>query len=112
MERYFLGNPRILNHLKATAEKYQYFSVCLHETTDVISLAKSAVIVRYSSCDTVKDNQERLLTLSETTKGKDIRKVVYQLVSKLYIHKTKITLVTIDVTPSMVCSNVGFVTLF
>jgi hypothetical protein len=54
------------------------FSICFDYTTSVVSEARTAVIARHPSCDTIEE-PVKMLDLSQTTKGENVSKALTQI---------------------------------
>ena len=89
-----------------------FFSICLDETTDVVSSAQLSVFVRYFTGNEIHEELPSLETLSSNTTEKNICDIVVNMFNERKIDISKIVSVTTDGAPNMVGRTVGFVKLF
>ena len=76
------------------------FSICLDESTDVISSSCLAVIARFWAVNIMQEKFIKLMTLSEKTRGQDVTAELKKEFAELGIDRQNIVSVTTDGAPA------------
>ncbi|XP_076060038.1 general transcription factor II-I repeat domain-containing protein 2A-like isoform X5 [Oratosquilla oratoria] len=90
----------------------KFFSISVHEITDITSSTKLAIFARFCRIDKVCEELVNLVTLPECINGVEICKAVMNELSIRQIHISKVVSVTTDGSPNMIDKETGFVNLF
>nr|XP_039251974.1 zinc finger BED domain-containing protein 5-like [Styela clava] len=97
-EKIIAMNEDVTEQLLLDLKQAKMFSICLDESTDVTSFSRLAVFAKFSSGNVMKEELNKLMTLSETTKGQDVTTEF----SVLGIDMENIVSVTTDGAPSTI----------
>ncbi|XP_077968781.1 general transcription factor II-I repeat domain-containing protein 2-like [Styela clava] len=102
----------IEDNLKKRAEKYENFSVCLDETTDIKNTAQLAIYFRGVTADfQIDENLLFLESMHKTTRGEDVIQKLLQALMKFNLPLDKLSGVATDGAPAMVGRHKGMVAL-
>ena len=88
------------------------FSICLDESTDIISSARLSIFIRYFVGNEIKGELVKLISLQEIIKETDICKAVVNTLSEANVDFSMIVFVTTDGAPSMTDKESRFINLF
>ena len=102
----------IERQIKFDVDACKYFSLALDESTDVSDFSQLAVFIRFIMPD-FKINEELLglVSLKDTTTGKDIKSAVVKLLDTCNICPAKLSAITTDGAPAMCGRNNGAIAL-
>ena len=98
--------------LRKSVESFDYFSMALDESTDILDTAQLAIFIRgIDSNFEVTEELVKLEPLMGKTTSEDILNGFRRVVKEMYLDLHKLISVTTDGAPAMVGSKKGFVTL-
>ncbi|KAG5865525.1 hypothetical protein JTB14_035896 [Gonioctena quinquepunctata] len=101
-------NQYVSKKLHDTVEKFEYFSLCLDESTDLSDNSQLVIFIRTIQNDfSVAEEMLDLIPLQGTTKGTEIFKAVNEVVSD-YGGFDKCSFIVTDGARAMVGTEIGF----
>ena len=102
----------ICETLETTLKTFICFSLAFDETTDIVDTSQLAVFIRgIDSQMKVTEDFLDVVSLKNTTTGRDIKDAVIKCMEDYQLHLKNLIGIATDGAPSMIGKNVGSVTL-
>jgi len=110
VRRVYSISTNLADQLASKIKKFDYFSVCLDESTDVVDTAQMLIFIRgidRFQCD-VTEELLSMESLKHTT-GEDLFRHLCDCFDQHKLHWDKLVSITTDGAPSLTGKNVGLV---